>query len=106
MKLVNISVHILGNSVHFGELFAQFASLIWYVFNWYFFVFQLGLMSSYAVWAVSRSFSMFLLSRVIGGICKGNVSLCTAMIADLPCPKARNKGMVSTVHKAHAMIFF
>ncbi|XP_038860785.1 major facilitator superfamily domain-containing protein 10 isoform X4 [Salvelinus namaycush] len=54
----------------------------------------LGLMSSYAVWAVSCSFSMFLLSRVIGGICKGNVSLCTAMIADLPCPKARNKGMM------------
>lgn len=57
-------------------------------------VFQLGLMSSYAVWAVSRSFSMFLLFRVIGGICKGNVSLCTAIIADLPCPKARNRGMV------------
>ncbi|XP_041854311.1 major facilitator superfamily domain-containing protein 10 [Melanotaenia boesemani] len=53
----------------------------------------LGLMSSYGVWAVSRSFSMFLLFRVIGGICKGNVSLCTAIIADLPCPKARNRGM-------------
>ncbi|XP_030593849.1 major facilitator superfamily domain-containing protein 10 [Archocentrus centrarchus] len=53
----------------------------------------LGLMSSYAVWAVSQSFSMFLLFRVIGGICKGNVSLCTAIIADLPCPKARNRGM-------------
>lgn len=57
-------------------------------------VFQLGLMSSYAIWAVSRSFSMFLLFRVIGGICKGNVSLCTAIVADLPCPKARNRGMV------------
>ncbi|XP_047197028.1 major facilitator superfamily domain-containing protein 10 [Hippoglossus stenolepis] len=53
----------------------------------------LGLISSYAVWAVSRSFSMFLLFRVIGGICKGNVSLCTAIVADLPCPKARNRGM-------------
>uniref|UniRef100_G3PKN7 Major facilitator superfamily (MFS) profile domain-containing protein n=1 Tax=Gasterosteus aculeatus aculeatus TaxID=481459 RepID=G3PKN7_GASAC len=53
----------------------------------------LGLMSSYAIWAVSRSFSMFLLFRVIGGICKGNVSLCTAIVADLPCPKARNRGM-------------
>uniref|UniRef100_A0A667Y0G9 Major facilitator superfamily domain-containing protein 10 n=1 Tax=Myripristis murdjan TaxID=586833 RepID=A0A667Y0G9_9TELE len=52
-----------------------------------------GLMSSYAVWAISRSFSMFLLFRVIGGICKGNVSLCTAIVADLPCPKARNRGM-------------
>ncbi|CAG08111.1 unnamed protein product, partial [Tetraodon nigroviridis] len=52
-----------------------------------------GLMLSYGVWAVSRSFSMFLLFRVIGGICKGNVSLCTAIMADLPCPKARNRGM-------------
>uniref|UniRef100_A0A665WE12 Major facilitator superfamily (MFS) profile domain-containing protein n=1 Tax=Echeneis naucrates TaxID=173247 RepID=A0A665WE12_ECHNA len=54
----------------------------------------LGLMSSYAVWAVSQSFSMFLLFRVIGGICKGNVSLCTAIVADLPCAKVRNRGMV------------
>ncbi|XP_007557917.1 major facilitator superfamily domain-containing protein 10 [Poecilia formosa] len=52
-----------------------------------------GLAASYAVWAVSRSFIMFLLFRVIGGICKGNVSLCTAIVADLPCPKARNRGM-------------
>ncbi|XP_008334069.1 major facilitator superfamily domain-containing protein 10 [Cynoglossus semilaevis] len=52
-----------------------------------------GLMASYAVWAVSQSFSMFLLFRVIGGICKGNISLCTAIVADLPCPKARNRGM-------------
>ncbi|KAG7274706.1 hypothetical protein CRUP_021147 [Coryphaenoides rupestris] len=53
----------------------------------------LGLLSSYAVWAVSRSFSMFLVFRVLGGLCKGNVSLCTAVVADLPCPKARNRGM-------------
>uniref|UniRef100_A0A8C5HVX1 Major facilitator superfamily (MFS) profile domain-containing protein n=1 Tax=Gouania willdenowi TaxID=441366 RepID=A0A8C5HVX1_GOUWI len=52
-----------------------------------------GLMSSYAVWALSRSFSSFLLFRIIGGVCKGNVSLCTAIVADLPCPKARNRGM-------------
>ncbi|MGH0170318.1 UNVERIFIED_CONTAM: hypothetical protein FKN15_058839 [Acipenser sinensis] len=52
-----------------------------------------GLMASYALWAVSWNFSVFLLSRVVGGICKGNVSLCTAIIADLPCPKVRNKGM-------------
>ncbi|MBN3281055.1 MFS10 protein, partial [Polyodon spathula] len=53
----------------------------------------MGLMASYALWAVSWNFSVFLLSRVVGGICKGNVSLCTAIIADLPCPKMRNKGM-------------
>lgn len=52
-----------------------------------------GLVSSYAVWAVSRNFTVFLLFRIIGGICKGNVSLCTAIVADLPSPKARNRGM-------------
>ncbi|CAL1615827.1 unnamed protein product [Knipowitschia caucasica] len=53
----------------------------------------LGLISSYAVWVVSKSFTMFLLFRIIGGLCKGNVSLCTAIVADLPSPKARNRGM-------------
>ncbi|XP_048365217.1 major facilitator superfamily domain-containing protein 10 isoform X1 [Sphaerodactylus townsendi] len=52
-----------------------------------------GLIASYSLWAVSRSFELFLLSRVIGGISKGNVSLSTAIIADLTCPKARSKGM-------------
>ncbi|XP_067414998.1 major facilitator superfamily domain-containing protein 10 isoform X2 [Emydura macquarii macquarii] len=52
-----------------------------------------GLISSYALWAISRSFGIFLLSRVLGGISKGNVSLSTAIIADLHSPKARSKGM-------------
>uniref|UniRef100_W5L4X3 Major facilitator superfamily domain-containing protein 10 n=1 Tax=Astyanax mexicanus TaxID=7994 RepID=W5L4X3_ASTMX len=52
-----------------------------------------GLIFSYILWAVSHSFSIFLLSRVVGGLCKGNVSLCTAVVADLPCSKARSKGM-------------
>ncbi|XP_042668822.1 major facilitator superfamily domain-containing protein 10 isoform X3 [Centrocercus urophasianus] len=53
----------------------------------------MGLIASYALWAASRSFGVFLLSRMIGGISKGNVSLCTAIIADLSSPKARSKGM-------------
>ncbi|XP_075786973.1 major facilitator superfamily domain-containing protein 10 isoform X2 [Pelodiscus sinensis] len=52
-----------------------------------------GLIASYALWAISRSFGIFLLSRVLGGISKGNVSLSTAIIADLHSPKARSKGM-------------
>lgn len=51
--------------------------------------------TSYAVWAASKSFAAFLASRVIGGISKGNVSLCTAIVADLGSPSARSKGMVS-----------
>ncbi|XP_025743077.2 major facilitator superfamily domain-containing protein 10 isoform X5 [Callorhinus ursinus] len=52
-----------------------------------------GLATSYAVWAASRSFAAFLVSRVIGGISKGNVSLSTAIIADLGSPSARGRGM-------------
>ncbi|XP_073747441.1 major facilitator superfamily domain-containing protein 10 isoform X3 [Callorhinus ursinus] len=54
-----------------------------------------GLATSYAVWAASRSFAAFLVSRVIGGISKGNVSLSTAIIADLGSPSARGRGMSS-----------
>ncbi|NXV85749.1 MFS10 protein, partial [Calonectris borealis] len=53
----------------------------------------MGLITSYALWAASRTFGVFLLSRIIGGISKGNVSLSTAIIADLHSPKARSKGM-------------
>lgn len=52
-----------------------------------------GLASSYAVWAASGSFAAFLASRVIGGISKGNVSLSTAIVADLGSPPARSRGM-------------
>ncbi len=68
-------------------------------------VLQVGLMASYILWAFSHSFTIFLLSRVVGGICKGNVSLCTAIVADLPCPKARNKGMVSYDHHYQLLMF-
>ncbi|KAM6440344.1 major facilitator superfamily domain-containing protein 10 isoform 2-T5 [Liasis olivaceus] len=57
----------------------------------------LGLIASYSLWAISRSFELFLCSRIVGGISKGNVSLSTAIIADLQCPKARSKGMVPSV---------
>ncbi|XP_078250235.1 major facilitator superfamily domain-containing protein 10 isoform X3 [Pogona vitticeps] len=57
----------------------------------------IGLIASYFLWAISRSFELFLFSRIIGGISKGNVSLSTAIIADLQCPKARSKGMVSSM---------
>ncbi|EHB06981.1 Major facilitator superfamily domain-containing protein 10, partial [Heterocephalus glaber] len=53
----------------------------------------MGLATSYAVWAASRSFAAFLASRVIGGISKGNVSLSTAIVADLGSPSARSQGM-------------
>ncbi|XP_061047886.1 major facilitator superfamily domain-containing protein 10 isoform X1 [Eubalaena glacialis] len=52
-----------------------------------------GLATSYAVWAASKSFAAFLVSRMIGGISKGNVSLSTAIVADLGSSSARSRGM-------------
>lgn len=63
-------------------------------------------MASYALWAASRSFGVFLLSRIIGGISKGNVSLSTAVIADLHSPKARSKGMVSCTCGADVWVYW
>ncbi|XP_049645858.1 major facilitator superfamily domain-containing protein 10 [Suncus etruscus] len=54
-----------------------------------------GVAASYGVWVSSRSFAAFLASRVLGGISKGNVSLSTAIVADLGAPAARSRGMVA-----------
>lgn len=58
---------------------------------------QAGLATSYAVWATSKSFAAFLVSRMIGGVSKGNVSLSTAIVADLGSSPARSRGMVSAL---------
>ncbi|XP_062874062.1 major facilitator superfamily domain-containing protein 10 [Trichomycterus rosablanca] len=94
------------NSVLFGGLIGSLYSLLQFLFSPVIgaasdqhgrrpmlFLTTVGLIFSYILWVVSHNFSIFLLSRVVGGICKGNVSLCTAVVADLPCPKARNRGM-------------
>lgn len=54
---------------------------------------MVGVAFSYALWAVSRNFGLFVLARIIGGISKGNVSLSTAVVADVLPPQKRGKGM-------------
>ena len=56
-----------------------------------------GVMFSYALWVNASSFSLFVLARIIGGLSKGNVSLATAIVADVSGPKTRQKGMVSEI---------
>ena len=50
---------------------------------------------SYVVWFFSESFAFFLLARIVGGISEANVSISTALIADLPNIADRSRGMVS-----------
>jgi MFS family permease len=52
-----------------------------------------GVLISYAMWVNASTFSLFVLARVVGGLAKGNVSLATAIIADVSTPKTRQKGM-------------
>lgn len=54
---------------------------------------MVGVALSYAIWAVSHNFGLFVIARIIGGISKGNVSLSTAIVADILPPQRRGKGM-------------
>ncbi|XP_013396076.1 major facilitator superfamily domain-containing protein 10 [Lingula anatina] len=53
----------------------------------------IGIAVSYAIWAVSTNFTIFVLARIVGGISKGNISLSTAIVTDISTPQTRGKGM-------------
>jgi MFS family permease len=52
-----------------------------------------GTLISYLLWSVSSVFTIFLLSRFIGGISKGNISLCIAIMTDLTDMKQRSSAL-------------
>lgn len=53
-----------------------------------------GVAVSYALWSCSqKSFLLFCVSRTIGGLSKGNVSISTAVVADVSREENRGKGM-------------
>lgn len=54
----------------------------------------IGISISYTFWSLSsHMFTMFLISRTIGGFSKGNISLSTAVITDVSSQSNRGKGM-------------
>lgn len=53
----------------------------------------LGMVISYIIWIFSGSFSLLILSRIIGGTMSGNMSTATAVVADVTTPAQRSKGM-------------
>jgi ferrochelatase len=52
-----------------------------------------GLAISYILWFFSGSFTVLIISRIIGGIMGGNISTATAVVADVTNTKNRSKGM-------------
>lgn len=59
-----------------------------------FFRLQFGVSVSYAIWACSKNFTIFVLARIVGGLCKGNVTISTAIVTDVTSTVNRGKGMV------------
>lgn len=53
----------------------------------------IGLFFSYVLWMFSGSFTLLILSRFIGGIMGGNLSVATATVADVTNAKTRSRGM-------------
>lgn len=52
-----------------------------------------GLFASYVLWFFSGSFTLLLLARFIGGMMAGNLSVATAIVADVTTAENRSKGM-------------
>lgn len=52
-----------------------------------------GTLLSYFVWLKSDSFKLFLLSRIIGGLCKGSVTVSTTIMTDITSKENRGKAM-------------
>lgn len=52
-----------------------------------------GLALSYVLWFFSGSFTVLIISRIIGGIMGGNISTATAVVADVTSKENRSKGM-------------
>ncbi|XP_037818965.1 major facilitator superfamily domain-containing protein 10 [Lucilia sericata] len=52
-----------------------------------------GIAGSYLLWAFSRNFAVFVLARFVGGLSKGNISLCMSIITDVSSEKTRGRGM-------------
>lgn len=52
-----------------------------------------GLAISYLLWAVSQSFTLFIISRVFGGIMSGNIGVASAAMADQSTREGRTGAM-------------
>lgn len=53
----------------------------------------IGIAISYLLWAMSKSFAIFIIARFVGGISKGNISLSMAILSDVTSAATRGKAM-------------
>jgi MFS family permease len=111
---INDFAQLLGNTTHLPEVL--FGGIVASVFSFLQFIFApfwgglsdrvgrrpiliytvAGTALSYALWALSGSFWLFLASRFLGGLFGGNLSVATAAVADVTtrAERARAMGLV------------
>ncbi len=108
---LNTVSRALGNETHlpdvlFGGLISSLFSLLQFVFAPFWgslsdkrgrrpilLLTVAGTTLSYAVWVVSGSFWLFVLSRLVAGAFGGNLSVATAAVADVTTRQERSKAM-------------
>lgn len=66
--------------------------------------FQIGNFLSMFIWCFSQNFSLFLISRIVGGLTEGNVQMSIAMIGDVTDKESRSKGMVSSSYRSSTIV--
>ncbi|KAI6235843.1 MFS domain-containing protein [Aphelenchoides besseyi] len=64
----------------------------------------LGSLASYYLWSQSTSFTVFVASRVIGGLSKASVSVAIAIVTDV-CPPSRRAAGMALVGVAFSLAF-
>uniref|UniRef100_A0A914VEB0 Major facilitator superfamily (MFS) profile domain-containing protein n=2 Tax=Plectus sambesii TaxID=2011161 RepID=A0A914VEB0_9BILA len=55
-----------------------------------------GSLMAYVLWSSAATFTIFVVSRIVGGLSKASVSVAIAVIADVCPTERRGKGMVSS----------
>ncbi|VDK59679.1 unnamed protein product [Cylicostephanus goldi] len=53
----------------------------------------IGTMISYMIWLRAETFTIFVLSRIVGGLSKANINVATAIVSDVYKPEDNAKGM-------------
>lgn len=53
----------------------------------------IGVALSYLVWSFSKTFSLFVFARILGGVSKGNVGITTAIVTDVSSAEKRGREM-------------
>lgn len=53
----------------------------------------MGMVLSYLLWFFSGSFTLLVIARLIGGLSSGNISVASAVVADITNRETRSKGM-------------